>query len=96
MIWFVLKDELHYKLKLNKFYKFNEGSSPIGFQEICMTDIYHQKMLLISKIIFTAKINNLDKGNKTIEKYFFKKITQQQYLIRENKFLITFKSDYFQ
>ena len=44
---------------------------------------------------FTAKIKNLDKGKKTVEKGFFKK-THDYYLVQEKMFLITLKTDYFE
>ena len=41
---------------------------------------------------FAAKLTNLSKGNKTIEKYF----SWDYYLLQEKKFLITLKANYFQ
>ena len=44
-------DELHYKPKHRKGFNFSEYSLPIVFKDMYMKNIYHWKMLMMSKVI---------------------------------------------
>ena len=59
----IKKGDLNYKSKRGKTYNFSN--------EILMKDIYHQKMLIISKVTLLLNIKILKKATKALEKKIF-------------------------